>query len=88
MVGDAAPYLSCCAGAGANASDMMVNRRFSRVTECALGLPELIGKLAVRQPEKVRAGFLAVSDLEYDAPRHVAGQPDGDAAARHGSRSA
>jgi len=35
VVGDAAPYTSCRAGAGsgANASDMMVNQRFSRVTE-------------------------------------------------------
>ena len=31
------------------------------------------------------AGSLVVSDLEHDAPRHVAGQLDDDAAARHGN---
>ena len=37
--------------------------------------------MAVRQPGKVKAESLAVSDLEHDAP----GQLDGDAAACHGN---
>jgi len=66
---------------GANASDMMVNRRVWRGNGKRLGLREHVGNLAVHQPGKVRAGSLAVSDLEYDEPWHVAGQLDGDAAA-------
>jgi hypothetical protein len=50
-----------------------------------LDLREHVGKLAVRQPGKVRAGSLAFSDLQHDALRHAAGQLNGDAAARHGN---
>ena len=48
-----------------------------------LGLREYVGKLAVRQPGKMRAESLAVwdLDLEHDA----SGQLDGDAAACHGN---
>jgi len=65
---------------------LMVNRRFGspgRVSVCVGGNPYNVGKLAVRQPEKVRARSLAISNLEHDALWHAAGQLDGNAAARH-----
>jgi len=50
-----------------------------------MGLRRYGGKLAVRQPGEVRAGSLAILDLEYDASRQTAGHLDGDAAARLGT---